>query len=74
MTHKSLKVGAGGIFVIPFMKMEETLNIKIGIELGVCRRQSKVPNQPFSPWENNVAIWQMVGGCVGFLLFTLPGS
>lgn len=40
MTHKSLKVGAGGIFVIPFMKMEETLNIKIGIELGVCRRQS----------------------------------
>lgn len=44
MSHKSLKVGAGGILVIPFMKMEETLNIEKGMECV----EDKVPNPPFS--------------------------
>lgn len=46
---KVLKVGAGGIFLIPFVKMEETLNIKIRVQLGVYKYvEDKVPNPPFS--------------------------
>lgn len=46
---KVLKVGAGGIFLIPFVKMEETLNIKIGVQLGVYMNvEDNVPNPPFS--------------------------